>query len=334
MRKYLMLLLPAVYVIQIACFYLLLAATLKSVVLLVCLLVFTLSLMVLNLIDAGRNSKTMQGNRDAQQALNRTILIFKILTIPFYIINFFIVTFATSAVVIIPMFRYLVLILPVLGIFLSYLVLLAGSVQAISLLTILYGEGVISRKKMIWHIVLQLFFVLDVMVYLFLSFDLRGLLLDDPNASVKKVPVERKEPLERKQPLGKYGYGVLSGFWVAVGYMVLLTDKISLLDATVIRWIWALIMVAVCGKILSLANQMKRNMLITVGIAILGWCALVFTDLGGMLNGGFGNAGGYLPGQVTYLLGGVLLILILSTCYGAARLIFVSGKNELEEDDE
>lgn len=105
---------------------------------------------------------------DVIMGLQKKMIALKLITIPFYLINFAIWGILGMAMLVVPgMFLGLPIVL--IGTAYSYFCLLVTSANSIAFINFKYRNAQISRRKAILHCVLQLIFVIDVIdcIYLY-----------------------------------------------------------------------------------------------------------------------------------------------------------------------
>lgn len=123
---------------------------------------------VLCLINIGfaiycANSKKIATDKRKQRTINRTVLIFKLLAIPFFILNYAFWFMMNVALWVVPgLFVLSIIFAFPVGVGFTYLVLLSSSSYSIAILKVLYKNGEITKKKFILHTILQLLFMVDV----------------------------------------------------------------------------------------------------------------------------------------------------------------------------
>ncbi|MBQ8144427.1 MAG: hypothetical protein IJ042_06510, partial [Butyricicoccus sp.] len=111
---------------------------------------------------------TLFKGRTAEIAeLQKKMLVLKLTTIPFYLINFAIWGILGMAMLVVPgMFLGLPIVL--IGTAYSYFCLLVTSANSIAFINFKYRNAQIPRRKAILHCVLQLIFVIDVIDCMYL----------------------------------------------------------------------------------------------------------------------------------------------------------------------
>jgi hypothetical protein len=105
-----------------------------------------------------------QNNKDK---LKKDVELIKFGSIPFWIINFIILSILTIGAVMGT--RGILIFLVPIPIFISYIILLGTSIFSISYIRLLYKENNIVHKEMILQIILQLIFVLDIFGIIYLK---------------------------------------------------------------------------------------------------------------------------------------------------------------------
>lgn len=130
------------------------------------MLIFTFILAVWQIFQAVKGWTRLQEDVQIQNRTNRTILLNKLILVPFYILNFvfwLLITLATAR------FLFFIVIVPVAAAY-TYWIMLATSADSISLLYALYKNNRLTKKQFILHTVMQLIFVLDFIDYTYLYF--------------------------------------------------------------------------------------------------------------------------------------------------------------------
>lgn len=120
-------------------------------------------LALVNIIYAVFGLKSLRTETQKYRSVNRTLLIAKLILIPFFALNLVIWMFLSGIFLLAPggIIVDFILIIPIaLGF--TYVTLLATSSYSIVLLFALLKNGTLSRKQFILHSVFQLIFVTDV----------------------------------------------------------------------------------------------------------------------------------------------------------------------------
>lgn len=116
-----------------------------------------------NIIYAVLGMKVLRTEPQKCRFVNQTLLVAKIILVPFFALNLMIWIFLSGIFLLTPggVIVDFILIIPIaLGF--TYAVLLATSSYSITLLFALYKNGILSRKQLILHSVFQLIFITDV----------------------------------------------------------------------------------------------------------------------------------------------------------------------------
>ena len=131
-----------------------------------------LILAVVAIIFLIKRVRRVQADLSARRRLNHLALAMKLLTIPFFITHLQIWSMMLAAFLVIPGLQIL---LPFgfLGVAFAYSVVLATSAYSISGLYVQYRLGNLTGKKFARNVIFQLIFVLDVISYLVLYFQIR-----------------------------------------------------------------------------------------------------------------------------------------------------------------
>lgn len=95
---------------------------------------------------------------------NKTMLVFKLVMIPFFILNFIIWYLFSSLFFLFGGF----LLIPI-GLTFTYLILLSSSSHVIAEMYVYYKSGKITFNFFIIHSILQLFFVIDIIDYIYVN---------------------------------------------------------------------------------------------------------------------------------------------------------------------
>ncbi|MCL2109334.1 MAG: hypothetical protein FWH20_08335 [Oscillospiraceae bacterium] len=122
-------------------------------------------LCVINIIFAVRKVKkfaeNFAENKKKLRAVNRAVLAFKLLAMPFFVVNYAFWFVANIALGVNTLIFISMIIIP-LAVGFAFLVLLASSAYSIALLRALHTNGAITKRELKTHTVFQLLFVFDV----------------------------------------------------------------------------------------------------------------------------------------------------------------------------
>lgn len=168
MKKFLLPLLINLYLIQATLFLIMRFENFKLFIIPGLFIILAVVLAFINIGCAIFVAREIIADKRKRKAINRTVLLFKLLAIPFYAINYIIWTFMTGLFIVMPgNIFFLIFIVPI-GIGFAFVVLLAASSYSIVLLFALKKNGEISLKKFIIHTFCQLIFVVDVIDQIFI----------------------------------------------------------------------------------------------------------------------------------------------------------------------
>jgi len=155
-------LLASLYLMQLLLFV---AAAKGSQVLLIAamvVLVFGIAGAVANIVYAVIRTPKLLSERQYRKTVSLQVLVFKLLAIPFFFINFGIASFFTSLFIIMPGGIFILGLVIPLCVGLAFLVMLATSIYSIMLVGALKAEGSIDMRKCVLYIICQLLFVVDI----------------------------------------------------------------------------------------------------------------------------------------------------------------------------
>ena len=108
------------------------------------------------------NAKKMHYDAKMLQEINELTLVIKLSLIPFFIVNFMICIFAFTF-----MFIFTFYLIP-FAIFFTYCIIVPGSIFAVSVIYTQYKQRMITAEQFVFHVILQLIPVLDVIGYVLL----------------------------------------------------------------------------------------------------------------------------------------------------------------------
>jgi hypothetical protein len=120
-------------------------------------------LVVLNIISAVRMKKKLTGNEALQKKLNGSILMYKLLLIPLYVVIFIIGCLMLILAMRIPTF--ILFLIPI--VIFEYILLAVSALYAVALIRTKREEGILKQNPII-HYILQFLFVLDIIDYIIL----------------------------------------------------------------------------------------------------------------------------------------------------------------------
>jgi len=143
----------------------------ESISIIVTILNFILPLV--NILYAIFYSKKISKDEEKVKKWNRNILIIKIVLIPFYTINF-ILWFLVSILGIVPVFMFLLVVGPIMGIISAYWILLSTSFYSVAVIKEYYKLGYLTKTLKMIFIISQFLFVLDLIGYVVLQFILKN----------------------------------------------------------------------------------------------------------------------------------------------------------------
>ncbi|MCL2137678.1 MAG: hypothetical protein FWH40_09245 [Coriobacteriia bacterium] len=173
MKKFLIPLLLSLYLIQLTLLFPVVEGTYAFLLVPAFFLVASIIFALLNIGSAvfivAKHIDNFQNVRDT----NRRVLAFKLLAIPFYVINLLIWVFMTGISVVMPGNIFFLMFGIPIGIGYAFLVLLSSSTYSIAILVSLRKNNEITRGKFVLHLVCQLIFVLDVIDQLVLTMRIR-----------------------------------------------------------------------------------------------------------------------------------------------------------------
>lgn len=135
--------------------------------------ILNLILPLVNILYAIFYSKKISNDEEKVKKWNRNILIIKIVLIPFYIINF-IFWFLVSILGIVPVFMFLLVAGPIMGIISAYWILLSTSFYSVAVIKEYYKFGYLTKTLKMIFIISQFLFVLDLIGYVVLQFILKN----------------------------------------------------------------------------------------------------------------------------------------------------------------
>ena len=126
------------------------------------LLLITVALGAVNIINAIVTALKNKNETLTSSWHNKTMLVFKLIMIPFFVLNFIFWYTATSITFLFGGF----LLIPI-GIVFTYIILLSSSTHVISEMYVYYKNRKITFPFFILHSLLQLLFVVDVIDYIY-----------------------------------------------------------------------------------------------------------------------------------------------------------------------
>jgi len=154
----------------ISCYLLLIYFILKEIILInavpnfigVLLFSITIALAITNIINAIITALNKENKSLMINSYSKTILVFKLIMIPFFILNFIMWYMAVGLIFLFGGF----LLIPI-GIAFTYIILLSSSTHVIAELYVYYKNRKITFNFFIVHSILQLLYVIDIIDYIY-----------------------------------------------------------------------------------------------------------------------------------------------------------------------
>jgi hypothetical protein len=123
---------------------------------------------LVNIIGAVSSVKGAIIEKEKQVKMSQSVLLYKLLAMPYYLLNYLLWFWLASILMIMPgNVLFILIVLPVVTGF-AYLMLIAASSYSIALLLALKKNNEIPLKKFVLHTICQLIFVLDVVGQIFI----------------------------------------------------------------------------------------------------------------------------------------------------------------------
>lgn len=128
------------------------------------LFIFTIALAIANIVNAIVTALTYKNNLLLNEWYSKAMLMFKLIMIPFFIVNFIMWYLAVALVFFFGGF----LLIPIGTVF-TYIILLSLSTHVIAELYVYYKNKKIAFNFFVFHSIMQLFFVIDIIDYIYID---------------------------------------------------------------------------------------------------------------------------------------------------------------------
>lgn len=132
-------------------------------------MILNIILPLLNILYAIFYSKSISRDEEKVKAWNKNIMVIKLALIPFYIFNF-VFWFLVSTLGIVPVFMFLLVAGPVMGMISAYWILLATSFYSVAVIREYHKFGYLTKTLEKVFIISQFLLVFDLVGYIVLHF--------------------------------------------------------------------------------------------------------------------------------------------------------------------